>query len=186
MLGESSQTPEGLTMWCFSPAKLSCVLGLLSYTFYLAAFFLLVYLEENRVWLLHPLLQPTQGSCWGGWRTWVARGVSTSSILGWDPPWWDAVDYVSLPSSLPGFSAQGSWPQPWLFFMENKALFIFLFFFFPLELAVGKELETICTRKYMLKNDCVSPSPLGTTTCAAEMRQQCVRRPVNCHWRKNE
>lgn len=114
---ESLPKPQRVWPRGISVLQSSTVYWVCCPTFSLAAFFLLVYLEENRLWILHPLLQPTRGSCWGGWRTWVARGVSTSSIMGWEPPWWDAVDHVSLPSSLPGFSARGSWPQLWLFFI---------------------------------------------------------------------
>lgn len=155
----------------------------------LVADFLLVCLEKNRIWLLHG---PEKGQVFAaGWwepRRWVAGGLSRGILAGLGATGLRARlagrGGLHFPSFLTArLSAQGSWPQLRLFSWRTKP---FLFLFFPLDLAVGKELEAICTRKYRLKNECVSPSPLGRAASTAEVRQQRVRRPANCQWRQNE
>lgn len=48
----------------------------------LAVFFLLAYLEENKIWPLYPLFQLMLGSDWWGWRMLVARVLSPVSRQG--------------------------------------------------------------------------------------------------------
>lgn len=194
-MAESCRISEGLTVWHVGLAKLSwwgmreakAVLQILSPSPPLFAGFLLVCLEENRIWLLHG---PEKGQVFAGRRRrWVAGDWSQGAPAGPGATGLRAClagrGRLHFPSFLTArLSAQGSWPQPRLFSWRTKP-FLF-FFFFSLDLAVGKELETICTRKYRLKNECVSPSPLGRAALTAEVRQQCVRRPASCQWRQNE
>lgn len=119
-----------------------------------------------------------QGDGGGGWPEVRVR----ASRQGWEPwgcepAWQDAADCIFLPSSRPGLVRRAPDHSRGFFHGEQSP---FYFFFFSLDLAVGKELETICTRKYRLKNECVSPSPLGRAALTAEVRQQCVRRPASC------
>lgn len=147
----------------------------------LAVFFLLAYLEENKIWPLYPLFHLMLGSDWWGWRMLVARVLSPVSRQGCvlcSGMLWTMFPFLPQGSAL--VCSRG------FFHREQSPSYFFFFFFFPLEFALGKELGTICTRKHMLMNDCVSPSPLGTSISAAEGRQQCVRRPANCQWRQNE
>lgn len=109
------------------------------------------------------------GASWQGWQPW---GCS-------EPAWQDTADCTSLPSSWPGLVRRAP-DRSRGFFHGEQSPFYFFFFFFSLDLALGKELETIFTRKYRLKNECVSPSPLGRASLTAKVRQQCVRRPANC------
>lgn len=112
----------------------------------------------------------------------MVEGLVGASQQGWqpwgcyEPAWQDTVDCISLASSRPGLAHRAPDRSRGFFHGEQSPFY----FFFSLDLAVGKELETICTRKYRLKNERVSPSPLGRASLTAKVRQQCVRRPANC------
>lgn len=97
----------------------------------LFAGFLLVCLEENRIWLLHG---PEKGQVFaGGRRRWVARGQSQGVPAGLGAMGLRARlagrGRLHFPSFLTArLSAQGSWPQPRLFSWRTKPfLFFFLF-----------------------------------------------------------
>lgn len=169
---ESYQISEGLTTWCIGPEKLSswgmretkAVLQICFPPLSLAAGLLLVCLEENRIWLLHGLQkgQVFTADEGGGWsEVWVRASQQGWEPQGWEPSWQDAPGCISLPSSRLSLVHRAPDHSRGFFHAEQSPSYFFFFFFFPLELAVGKELETICTRKHRLKNECVSPSPLG-------------------------